>query len=175
MKKLSIGIDPGKEGYVVCHSSETNNFTFIPIPKIGDKIDANGIIDLFRFLKEDFIGFIISACVEDVHAIFGASAKSTFEFGYVNGMIDMALVANKIPFTKVSPKKWQSVMWQGVPMQKKVSSTGKTLVNNTKAISEMAAKRLFPDVDMRRTSRCKKNDENLIDALLICEYCRRNF
>lgn len=175
MKKLCIGIDPGKDGYVVTYNDVTGNRTMLPIPKIGDKVDVHGIYELFGVIKTAFHDYSIQVCIEDVHAIFGASAKSTFEFGYINGILEMAIVSCGFSYTKVAPKKWQSLMWQGVPIQKKVSSTGKTLVNNTKAISEMAARRLFPDMDFRRTTRCKNNDENLIDALLICEYCRRNF
>jgi hypothetical protein len=117
----------------------------------------------------------IHAAYEDIHSIFGASAKSTFAFGYVAGLIEMALVASSIPYTKVAPKTWQKQMWQGVPIQTNPSSTGKTQVNDTKSFSLVAAKRLFPNMDFRRNDRCKVADDNKVDSVLIAEYCRRNF
>ena len=36
-----------------------------------------------------------------------------------------------------------------------------------------AAKRLFPDIDFRRTSKCKNIDDNMCDAMLMAEYARR--
>ena len=44
---------------------------------------------------------------------------------------------------------------------------------NTKATSINAAKRLFPELDFRRTNRCNNIDDNKVDATLICEYLRR--
>jgi hypothetical protein len=36
-----------------------------------------------------------------------------------------------------------------------------------------AAKRLFPNIDFRRTTKCKNLDDNKVDATLMCEYARR--
>ena len=44
---------------------------------------------------------------------------------------------------------------------------------NTKATSINAAKRLFPELDFRRTEKCDNIDDNKVDATLICEYLRR--
>ena len=44
-----------------------------------------------------------------------------------------------------------------------------------KATSELAARRLFPEIDFKRNERCRVSDDNKIDALLLCEYCKRNF
>jgi hypothetical protein len=115
-------------------------------------------------------------CVlEDVHSIFGASSSSTFDFGWGLGVIEGVLVANKIPYTKVQPKKWQKEMFEGIPLQQKPSSTGKTMKTDTKAMAEQAAKRLFPSIDLRATERSKKSSDGKVDALLMCEFCRRNF
>lgn len=42
-------------------------------------------------------------------------------------------------------------------------------------MSEIAVKRLFPDMDLRRTVKCTVFDDNKIDSILMCEYARRNF
>ena len=44
---------------------------------------------------------------------------------------------------------------------------------NTKETSMNAAKRLFPNIDFRRTTKCKNLDDNKVDATLMCEYARR--
>jgi len=173
MHKLFIGIDPGKSGVITIYDSDTRDHAFAPMPKIGEAIDVKGLAELFEVIKSS--GDIEHAVIEDVHAIFGSSAKSTFTFGYVTGLLEMALVANNIPFTKVQPKTWQKQMWQGVSIQKKPSSTGATMVNDTKLMSITAAKRLFPNIDLRRTKACKIPDDNKVDSLLICEYCYKNF
>jgi hypothetical protein len=39
-----------------------------------------------------------------------------------------------------------------------------------KKMSELAAKRLFPNVDLRATERCKISHDGIVDALLIAYY-----
>lgn len=174
-KDIYIGIDPGASGFIAMYSD--GKFNFYEMPKIGKFIDVNGINRIFKSISllQDLDKLSVHACLEDVHAVYGASAKGTFNFGYSVGIVEALIVTHMIPFTRVQPKKWQKEMWAGIPVQKKPSSTGKTMVNDTKLMSKMAAKRLFPDIDLRRNDRCKIDDDNKIDALLICEYARRNF
>ena len=130
------------------------------------------MLNNFFFLnKEHFINS--HAVIESVHALFGSAAKATFSFGYIAGVLETFLVAYSIPYTKVQPKAWQKVMWQGVQMIKKPSFSKKTMVTDTKAMSEIAAKRLFPDIDFRKTERSTRMDDNKIDSVLMAEYCRR--
>lgn len=171
--KTWLGCDPGKSGFITS-IKEGGFIESFAVPKIGKEVD---LLELFRLFKnicssnpED-----IYCVIEDVHAIFGSSAGSTFAFGYITGVIEAFVISNNISYTKVAPKKWQKQLHEGVPNQQKLSSTGKTMVNDTKLMSIMAAKRIFPDVDLRATARCKKPDDNKVDSLLIAEYCRRNF
>ena len=80
-----------------------------------------------------------------------------------------------IPYTKVQPKKWQKQAWEGIPLIKKPSSTGKTQVTDTKAMSLIAAKRLFPKEDLRATERSKIPHDGKVDSLLMANHCLRNF
>lgn len=176
--KTYIGIDPGKNGFISAYNEEVG-FKFYPIPLINKELDIQALDRYFTLIKSDFdINDFDddSYCViEDVHAKFGAAAGATFEFGYVCGILEGIVVARRIPYTKVAPKKWQKQMWEGVPLIQKPSSTGKTQVNDTKAMSLMAAKRMFPGIDLRENERCKKPHDGKIDSLLLCEYCKRNF
>ena len=181
MRDMYIGIDPGVNGFVAVYMRSDapgmSGFSFHEMPKIGKLPDMNAINRLFKSVAVimDQDGIKAHACLEDVHAKAQSAAKATFSFGYIVGAIELAVIANGIPFTKVAPKLWQKEMWAGIPVQKKPSSTGKTMVNDTKLMSKMAAKRLFPGMDLRRNARCANDDDNKIDALLMCEYCRRKF
>lgn len=169
--KAYIGIDPGKRGYICVMRGET--ITFHPMPLIGKEFDIHSLFELL--FKVANTGSNIHCVVEDVHAILGSSAGATFSFGFGVGVIEGILVSLSIPYTKIPPKKWQKEMHQGVAIQKKKSSTGKTMVNDTKLMSEMAAKRLFPKVNLKASERCKNIHDGKVDALLMCEFCKRNF
>ena len=117
--------------------------------------------------------------VKDVHSIFGASAKSTFNFGEIKGILKGLLIANEIPYTLVQPKTWQQEIWINQDMivsYKSVVRAGKEIkqkVVDTKSTSINAARRLFPSIDLRKNERCKKIDDNKVDSLLMAEYARR--
>lgn len=165
MDKIRIGIDPGKNGFI-CYNYN-GHIIYSPIPLIKKEVDIRKLMNDFYIWDgmED-----VHCVIEDVHAIFGSSAKATFNFGWIVGVLEMLLVAHGIPYTKVKPKDWQKEMWQGVPLQKKPN--GRT---DTKAMSLLAAKRLFPDEDLTATERSVKVHDGKVDALLLAEYCKRKF
>jgi hypothetical protein len=172
MNKVYIGVDPGKDGFV---SILTNNdWKHYDIPKIGKLVNINELKKIFEDIKISNIDNKVIIGMEDVHAIYGSSSSATFSFGYVCGLLEGLIVANNFSYIKIQPKKWQKEMWQGIPIQKKLSSTGKTYINDTKLMSKMACQRLFPELDLRRNERCRTPDDNKIDSILIAEYLRRN-
>lgn len=168
MGRVYLGIDPGSKGFITLMSDEGVEFFSI------EDNDFYKLGDILHDIKERYSDVI---CVmEEVHAIFGSSAKGTFNFGEVNGLLKGLLIANKIPYHLIQPKIWQKEIWDNKDMVYlyKISKDGKKKkVVNTKPTSFNAAKRLFPNVDFRKTTRCKKDDDNKIDSLLICEYGRR--
>lgn len=170
--KIRIGIDPGKNGYVTIWK-EGEGFSFLSMPLIGKEVDLHTLVK--QFVDAIPATDDIHCVLEDVHSIYGSSSKATFAFGGIAKAMEMMLICFEIPYTKVVPKAWQKQMWSGVALQKKPSSTGKTMVNDTKSMSEVAARRLFPTIDLRDNSRCKKAHDGKIDSLLMCEYCKRNF
>lgn len=171
MDRVYMGIDPGSKGFItVMHE---NGMMFFSI----EDNDFYRIGDIFREIKESFPNVV---CVmELVHALHGSSAKSTFSFGEINGLLKGLLIANKIPYHLVQPKKWQTEIWENKDMvvsYKDVVIRGKTIKKkdvNTKQTSINAAKRIFPNVDLRKSERCKKSDDNKVDSILIAEYARR--
>lgn len=173
MEKTYIGIDPGIAGFITA-IFPNGTYEFY-------SIDENDDLDLHRILhsiKER--SWMVTAVIEDVHSIFGSSAKSTFNFGEIKGVLKGLLIANEIPYTLVQPKAWQSEIWNNQDMiftQKTIKRADgkeqKRKVVETKPTSINAARRLFPNIDLRKNERCKKVDDNKVDSLLMAEYARR--
>lgn len=182
-----LGIDPGKNGAIVVYDSVDKTISKITIPLIGKILDLN---ELARMLK------MYDRCnshifIEDVHALYGSAAGATFTFGFVCGAIQGIICTLQIPYTLVQPKAWQKVIYQGIPEQRKppkklskkelaIKAAGGKVRKpkdigsiDTKAMSLIAAKRLFPDIDLRKNERCKVPHDGIVDALLIMEYGRR--
>lgn len=175
--KVRVGIDPGKNGFIAIWK-EGGGYSFLPIPLIGKEVDYKKLADGFVKAVFDKEHLDVYCVIENVHAKFGSSASSTFNFGYIAGAMEMMLIILGIPYTRVAPKKWQKQMWEGVVVQQKPSSTGKTMVTDTKSTSLMAATRIFPGIDLRANTDSKRSvkpHDGKVDALLICEYCKRNF
>lgn len=171
MKKY-IGIDPGASGFIAVIDPVEDLCTFLSIAEHTPQ-------EVSEFIGETAFGCNVTVVIEDVHSLYGSSAKSTFNFGYIKGMLVGFLVAHHIPYTLVQPKEWQTDMWTNADktMRKKSKiKDGKNtsrLMVDTKATSIKAAQRLFPNVDLRRNERCKTIDDNKADALLMAEYGRR--
>lgn len=169
--KYYIGIDPGVKGCISI-VDETGKFieSFFLL-KNAKNVDAveisNALLNLSKY--EDNCHVII----ENIHAIFGSSAKGTFNFGFIAGLIEGVIATIGLPYTKVNPKIWQKEMFRGVNVITKPSTTGKTQVIDTKKMSFLASHRIFPIVDLRRTNKCKNEDDNFSDSLLMAEYGRR--
>lgn len=132
-----------------------------------------------------FIDNIVVAVKEEIHAIFGSSASSTFEFGAADGILEALLrmlaymSKNKFPVYTVQPKMWQAVAWKGIELVKgdpimdkgtkkqKVTKKGELrFKTDTKATSMKAAHTIFPKVNFI-PPRCRNEHDGLIDAALI--------
>lgn len=159
--KYYVGIDPGKFGFVSIIDQDGKFVSAFPLLKNNKVVDVNEIVNnLFDLsIYEDNCHIIL----EDVHSIFGSSAKSNFNFGWIVGLIEGVISSLGISYTKIAPKTWQKQMHQGIPKN-----------DNKKAMSFMACHRIFPTVDLRRTEKCKNEDDNFADSLLMAEYGRRN-
>lgn len=172
MKNI-LSIDPGKEGFI-CFFEDGKFKNKYPIPLIKNEVDVTKLGKLFSCFK----GKEIHVAMELVHAIFGSSAKATFSFGKINGFLEGLIVANGFPYSLIQPKIWQKEMFQGIPEIRKPSTKDKNGKEkkgrlDTKAMSILTAKRLFPDVSLLPTERCRKEHDGISDALLIGEYIRR--
>jgi len=173
---IYIGIDPGAKEGIGYIDTETGKTGRSKTPTIGDEVDIQTFCKFIKRLTKGDHHVI----VEDVHSIFGASAKSNFSFGKNVGGIEWCLVSLECKYTKVTPKNWQKEMWEGVTIVqintgKKTPKGNVKYKNDTKATSLLAAKRLFPQEDFLATPRSSVPHDGIVDALLLAEYGKRKF
>jgi len=149
---LYIGIDPGKNG-----GYATINFADASTLVSARPMDEKSFVEDMRFFSDIFSTNEMRCCLEKVGAMPGQGVTSMFSFGTGYGFIQGVLTAFEIPFQLVPPQTW-----------KKAFS-----LNSDKQTSIEVCQRLFPDVSLFRTDRCKKPHDGMAEALLMAEYARR--
>lgn len=168
---MIVGIDPGANGAIAVLDGETIS-TFV-YPKIGTKTDWAEYSKLFGYLHGCQM-----AGLEEVHAIYGSSAKATFTFGGYFYSALCLMYSNDISHMLIQPKVWQKEIYSEYDKVYKTGKSRKTL--DTKKTSLRACKRLFPRADLfygtneKNTGKRTKEHDGIVDALLIAEYVRRN-
>lgn len=143
---IYIGIDPGKNGGIAVIGSD---YKSVIIYSDEELIQACRMFD----------GMRIICYLEQVHAMPKQGVTSTFNFGMNFGFIQGVLKAYGIPYELVTPQKWK----------KEFSCT------SDKNTSIEVCKRLFPNVNLKATDRCRKDHDGMAEALLIAEYGRRHY
>lgn len=183
--KVRIGIDIGSEGaYAVFINDKLS--TYGTIPSTETELDMDGLLSLIwdgvpKQSNEEAGESTYHVVIEDLHSVFGSSAKSNFAFGVNNGLVIGMLQVSGLPYTKVGPKKWQKELWEGIrPVEMLVK--GKTNKDgsqkykvDTKATSLISARRLFPKETFLATERSYVPHDGIVDAVLIGLYCTRHF
>jgi len=124
---------------------------------VGSKrvYDFPAIKELFKQFKSEGVELII---LEKQQAMRGQGVTSMFSTGQGYGLLEMACVFIEIPYRNVHPKTWKKVM------------CGDIAGKDPKKKSIIAAKRLFPTVDLRKTKRCKVDHDGKADSLLLAWY-----
>ena len=148
---IYIGVDPGKNGgYAVIAKSET-----------GQTVKVYPWDDVFFVCEMNALASMtdgIVAAVEKVGAMPGQGVTSMFNFGKSAGYIEGVLSALGISYQLVMPKRWKAEF---------------TLNGKDKAASIAVCRRLFPDVNLRPTQRCRKDSDGMAEAVLIAEFAKR--
>ena len=144
--KYWIGIDPGADG-ALAWINDTGKTGVIPFSEFG-------------YLSELVYvsAFPAKAVVEKVGARPGQGVKSMFSFGQNFGFILGILQAYSIPYELVPPQKWK----------REFSITA------DKNQSIRIAKHLYPNVDLKKSDRCRKDHDGMAEALLMAEFARRH-
>ena len=148
---IYLGIDPGKSGAFAFLSD--NGFASV---YAFDEAAFISNLRLYTRLKPEEIQ--LKCMLEKVGAMPGQGVTSMFSFGMNYGWIQGVLTAEGVSYELVTPQKWKKEF-------------GVTADKNT---SIEVCKRLFPGVNLKRTERCKKDDDGIAEALLLAEFARRH-
>ena len=155
---IYIGIDPGLDGGIAVLMHRTQSVYKTPV--IGGKdYDIGAMRKILATLKDLDSIFVV---IENQISMPGQGLTSTLQTGKGFGIWLGLLAGLGLPYQVIGAKQWQTKLFTGVKG---------TL--DTKAKSEVIAKRLFPDVDFRKSERATKANDGLTDAILIAEYGRR--
>ena len=144
---IYIGIDPGAKGSMALIFPDDRKPEVFPFES-----------NLYQSVLKSIVDEDTAKCsLERVGAMPKQGVTSMFNFGMNYGFIQGLLTAYSIPYELVTPQKWK----------KEFQITGDK--NNSIAV----CKRLFPDIDLRRTERCRKDDDGMAEALLLACYAQR--
>ena len=168
--KHYIGIDPGSHGYIVVLDEEGKYLNSLAIEDSTEQ-------EIAQFLYAVKAAQPACTCaMEDVHSMPGQGVATTFAFGRNVGFLQGILVALQIPYTLITPRKWQKEMWIAKDMvytvRKDKNGEDKRQVA-PKPTSINAATRLFPTTDLRKSDRARNPHDGKCDALLIALYAKR--
>lgn len=151
---IYIGIDPGAKGGIALVGSDGG---VIAYPWDDDKF-----ISYMRTatITRDRDGEKLIAAVEKVGAVHGNGIVSSFSFGRSFGYILGALSAFAIPYQLVPPNVWKREF---------------SLIGKDKAASIEVCKRLYPNVNLLPTERCRKESDGMAEAVMIATFAKRHF
>jgi len=145
-----ISIDPGANG-ATCYLPERGDALFLDHKKAT-------AAQLYQFMMQCTPELIV---IEEVHSLYGMSAKSNFSFGYNLGAITTIAELVGAPIHRVQPKIWQKYIGCTKP-------SGKAL----KAEIGEIALNLYPNADIRGAKGGLLDGRS--DALMIGHYGKHN-
>jgi hypothetical protein len=149
--KAWVGIDPGSKGVIaVLYENDEVEYIFLK-----NAIDISGFM---RKIAQEHQ--IVDVCIENVHSIYGVSAKSNFSFGFNTGWVHGIIEPLGVKISAVTPKVWQNYLG--------VTTHGKLIKKN---VAELIQK-LYPSVNLYTTRNSLK--DGISDALAIAHYSRYN-
>ena len=155
-----LGIDNGLDGGLVLLMDGKVSDTHI-MPTVGEKgrekraYDQEAIFRVIETLRPDH------AFLEWAQAMPGQGVTSMFSIGFGFGLMQGLLVGRRVPTTLVRPQAWQKVMFAGQPK------------GDTKSTSYLVCSKAWPEIEWRRSEKCRTPHSGLTDAACIAEYGRR--
>lgn len=156
---IYLGIDPGLNGGIAF--IEPDKLVLHKTPVIAGKDydiqSMKNMIWLYKAVEADLF-----CTIETQISMPGQGLTSTLQTGKGFGIWLGLLAALESPYQVIGARQWQSKLFTGVSAKL-----------DTKARSEIIAKRLFPTADFRKSERAFKADDGLTDAACIAEYGRR--
>lgn len=157
-----IGIDPGQKGALAIIGWDAALAEYDATARLED-----GPL-IIPFDQDRYIGALLAVetsgvecvcCIEDVHSLPREGVVAAHNFGRSIGWLHGILDAIGIPYQPITPQKWKKEFG----------------LNSDKANSIEVCKRLYPGVNLLRTERSRKEDDNMAEALLLSTYAKRKF
>lgn len=148
-----MGCDPGAKGAICLLRPSTGVAFYFSTPSTAT-LTAQLIKELSEWRKD-----LVRIGLEDVHSLYGMSAKSNFQFGRQLGRLEVLLEAFGKPIRYIQPKAWQQAV--GISFPK--GTTGK----QRKQISFEKAAELYPHLVDDFTGPRGGLLDGRVDALLI--------
>ena len=152
--KAYIGIDPGKKGAYAIIKTENGEIKSIDSHLWDDELFINAMRGCVSSLGSE----CVICVVESVHSLPNEGVKSSFSFGKSCGYIEGVLRALMIPYQLVPPKTWKKE-WS---------------LTNDKNLSVETCKKLYPNISLKATDRCRTDSDGLAEALLMATYAKRH-
>ena len=175
--KSFVGIDCGLDGYVVVIDDAGVGRASWPTPTLNVRKDSTRreydvaamreILEEIRHESEPFVvlekqqampGLGHERCSVCHRPLHQQGVSSSFTTGRGFGLWEGLLCGLRLSYAVVHPKTWQAACLRDIPG------------DNTKARAIIAAQRLFPGVDLRKTPACKGAHDGKADALLMSWY-----
>lgn len=150
---IAFGIDPGLTGGIAVRGDGI--IAAIAFTSTDGTLDFEKIQAFLRPFKE----FESKAFVEAVHASPQMGVSSAFTFGRTTGHIEGYLLGQGISIARVRPQKWQAEMY---------SMVSSSIVGKERSL--IAARVLYPQIDLRATERSHTPHTGKADALLLATY-----
>lgn len=152
-KILVIGVDPGAKGGMAA-------VTYIMDTAYPDTVEK--VVRVIPFNENDYIRMMLDNSlrsnifyIEKVNAMPNQGVTSMFNFGKNFGWIIGAAEATGYGVHYVRPQEWKKYFG---------------LIGTDKQASIAKCKELYPDVDLKRTERCKTDSDGMAEAILIATY-----
>lgn len=138
---MIMGIDPGWSGGVAT-IREGVGAKAIGFTKMTERDIYDAIMEMINPMTAS-----LTCYIEKVHSMPKQGVASSFKFGHNYGLLRGIIVALRIPFTEVSPMKWQTALG---------CRTG-----GDKNVTKQKAQQLYPSLKITHAT---------ADALLIATY-----
>lgn len=148
---IYCGIDPGKNGGIAVIQDQLIFTYATPTLKVKNKQQYD--IDGMKQLLSD-VDFIT---IEKQQAMPGQGVTSMFSIGYGYGLWLGLAKSLDVPILEVRPQQWK----------KKYS------LDKDKNACILKAKMLYPEVNLKRSERCKKDHDGIAEALLLADYGKK--
>lgn len=154
--RVFIGVDPGKKGAYAVIRENADGTQNVSAKAWDDEQFVNDMTDLVSWTERR--NGNVFCVVEKVGAMPGQGVTSMFSFGKSCGYIEGVLRAVKIPYQLVPPRTWKKE-WS---------------LTNDKNLSIETCKKLFPNVSLKATERCRNDSDGLAEAILMAAWGKRH-